>query len=47
MDRATHDIFDRSFKFLMHLSNRAVINVINGLFGTNHPLDSPVRPRRG
>jgi hypothetical protein len=37
-----HDLFDLAFKRLMHLSNTAVINFINGLFGTNHPLTSKV-----
>jgi hypothetical protein len=36
------DIFDRAFKRLMHLSNSAVINFINGSFDTNYPLDSTV-----
>ena len=35
-------IFDRAFKRLFSLSNAAVINLINGLFGTNHPPDSSV-----
>jgi hypothetical protein len=37
-----HDLFDRVFKRLMHLSNTAVVSFINGLFGTNHPLTSKV-----
>ncbi|GMO30644.1 MAG: hypothetical protein Ta2B_11530 [Termitinemataceae bacterium] len=40
--REPHDLFDRAFKRLMHLSNPTVINFINGLFGVNHPLDSKV-----
>jgi hypothetical protein len=40
--RETPHIFDLIFKQLMHLSNAAVINFINGLFGTEHPLDSKV-----
>ncbi|GHU10257.1 hypothetical protein FACS1894151_09460 [Spirochaetia bacterium] len=35
-------LFDNSFKLLMGLSDKAVISFINGLFGANHPLDSPV-----
>ncbi|GHU08252.1 hypothetical protein FACS1894151_03840 [Spirochaetia bacterium] len=35
-------LFDSCFKFLMGLSDKAVISFINGLFGANHPLDSPV-----
>ncbi|MDR2841568.1 MAG: hypothetical protein LBV52_00015 [Spirochaetaceae bacterium] len=37
-----HDLFDLIFKRLMHLSKIAVINFINGLFKTNHPLTSKV-----
>jgi hypothetical protein len=38
------DIFDRSFKKIIGgLSSRALIRFINGLFGSNHPLDSEVR----
>jgi hypothetical protein len=36
------DIFDRAFKRLMYLSDGAVINFINGRFGTAYPLDSAV-----
>ena len=35
-------IFDRAFKRLFSLSNAAVISLINGLFGTDHPPDSSV-----
>ncbi|GHU08254.1 hypothetical protein FACS1894151_03850 [Spirochaetia bacterium] len=35
-------LFDSCFKFLMCLSDKAVISFINGLFEANHPLDSPV-----
>ena len=38
--QAPHHIFDRIFKRLMHLSNRAVITFINALFGTNHPISA-------
>jgi hypothetical protein len=38
------DIFDRSFKLIIgSLSNKALITLINALFGTNHPPDSDVR----
>jgi hypothetical protein len=37
----TH-VFDKTFKELMQLSSKAVIQFINALFGTAHPLDSPV-----
>jgi hypothetical protein len=40
--RETAQIFDLILKQLMCLSNAAVINFINGLFGTKHPLDSKV-----
>ena len=33
-------IFDLTFKNLFHLSKRAVINLINGCFDRNYPLDS-------
>ena len=36
-------IYDRIFKRMFTLSNKAVINAINGLFGKNHPLDSEVQ----
>jgi hypothetical protein len=40
--RETIHIFDLILKQLIRLSNAAVIQFINGLFGTNHPLDSTV-----
>jgi hypothetical protein len=40
--RETAQIFDLILKHLIRLSNVAVINFINGLFGTDHPLDSTV-----
>jgi hypothetical protein len=40
--RETAQIFDLILKQLMRLSNVAVINFINGLFGTKYPLDSKV-----
>ncbi len=36
------DIFDRLFKKCLTLSARAVINMINGLYNTDYPLDSIV-----
>ncbi|GHU47067.1 hypothetical protein FACS1894200_01850 [Spirochaetia bacterium] len=45
MDSITEDdsqLFDKIFKLMLFLSNRAVISFINALFGTNHPLDSVV-----
>ena len=35
-------IFDRIFKRLFSLSNRATLNLINGLFGTDYPPDRTV-----
>ena len=37
-----HDIFDLAFKRMLTLSGRSVICLINGLFGTNHNLDSTI-----
>jgi hypothetical protein len=38
------DIFDRSFKKIIGgLSSKALIRLINGLFGSNHPPDSEVK----
>ncbi|MDR2444732.1 MAG: hypothetical protein LBD44_02180 [Spirochaetaceae bacterium] len=38
------DIFDRSFKQIMgSISSRAMVRFINGLFDSNHPLDSEVK----
>jgi len=36
------DIFDKICKKVITLSTRAVINLINGLFGTDYPLDSTI-----
>jgi hypothetical protein len=40
--RETAQVFDLLFKQLLHLSDRAVVSFINGLFGTKHPPDSHV-----
>ena len=37
-----YQIFDKAFKRILTLSNKAVINLINGLFDTNYPLDSKI-----
>ena len=42
MKRETQHIFDLILKRLLRLSSPAVIQFINGLFSTNHPLDSTV-----
>ncbi|MDR0554439.1 MAG: hypothetical protein LBG76_06550, partial [Treponema sp.] len=42
-ERETRQIFDLIFKRLIQeASPRAVVALVNGLFGTNFPLDSPV-----
>ncbi len=40
-DRIVH-IYDRMFKKILTLSARAVIGLINGLFGTEYPPDSTI-----
>ncbi len=35
-----YQIYDKAVKRILTLSNKAVINLINGLFGTNYPTDS-------
>ena len=40
-DRIAH-IYDRMFKKILTLSTRAVIGLINGLFGTEYPPDSTI-----
>jgi hypothetical protein len=53
MAQTKNKIFDELFKALMRLSDIAVINFINALFDTTHPLDSKVTrqntefPKRG
>ena len=42
MDEIIYQIYDRIFKRIFNLSNLAIINLINGLFGTNYPSDSPI-----
>ena len=37
-----HQIFDKAFKRILTLSDKAVINLINGLFGTDYPTDSKI-----
>ena len=37
-----HQIFDKAFKRILTLSDKAVINLINGLFGTEYPTDSKI-----
>jgi hypothetical protein len=41
--RGTHHVFDLVFKrSIQELSHRAVVSLVNGLFGTDFPLDSEV-----
>lgn len=42
MSEKIDQIYDKMFKRILLLSNQAVISLINGLFGTNHPTDSTV-----
>lgn len=37
-----HDIYDRIAKRCLTLSNRAIIQFINGIYGTDYPLDSKI-----
>ena len=36
-------IFDRGFKRLMASSSPAIVQLINALFNTDYPLDTPVK----
>ena len=40
-EKITH-IYDKIFKKILTMSQKAVINLINGLYETNHPLDSKI-----
>lgn len=42
MSNNTYQIFDKICKRILTLSAKAVINLINGLFGTNYPTDSSI-----
>ena len=37
-----HQIYDKAFKRILTLSDKAVINLINGLFGTDYPTNSKI-----
>ena len=37
-----YKIFDKAFKRILTLSDKAVINLINGLLGTNYPTNSKI-----
>lgn len=42
MENQIFQIYDRIFKRIFNLSNLSIINLINGLFGTNYPPDSTI-----
>ena len=42
MEQNNYHIFDKIFKKILTLSGRSVINMINGLFDTDYPLDSEI-----
>ena len=42
MDTKIHQIYDKIFKKILTLSRKSVINMINGLFDTDYPLDSDI-----
>lgn len=37
-----HQIYDKAFKRILTLSDKTVINLINGLFGTDYPTNSKI-----
>ena len=39
---AIYQIYDKIFKKILTLSSTAVVNLINGLFDTDYPPDSPI-----
>ncbi|MDO4304895.1 MAG: hypothetical protein Q4D94_13390, partial [Bacillota bacterium] len=43
MSQTIYHIYDKVFKKVLTLSSKAVINLINGLFGTDYPEDSAIR----
>ena len=42
MENTIYQIYDKIFKKILTLSSKAVINLINGLFETDYPLDSTI-----
>lgn len=42
MSNTIYQIYDKIFKKILTLSTKSVINLINGLFETNYPLDSKI-----
>lgn len=43
MGKEIYQIYDKVFKKILTLSATAVINLVNGLFETNYPLDSTIQ----
>ena len=43
MEQEIYQIYDKIFKKILTLSGKAVINLINGLFDTDYPIDSTIR----
>jgi len=43
MSQTIYHIYDKIFKKILTLSSKSVINLINGLFGTDYPEDSTIR----
>lgn len=43
MSDTIYHIYDKIFKKILTLSSKAVINMINGLFGTDYPQDSAIQ----
>ena len=39
---AIYHIYDKVFKKILTLSSTSIINLINGLFDTNHPTNSSI-----
>lgn len=42
MESTIYQIYDKMFKKILTLSSLSVVNLINGLFGTDYPKDSKV-----
>jgi len=42
MEQKIYHIYDKVFKKILTLSSKAVVNLINGLFGTQYPTDSTI-----
>lgn len=42
MANTIYQIYDKIFKKILPLSSTAVVNLINGLFDTDYPTDTPL-----